>query len=188
MEQLEAYHHYCQTLFNLGDLICHFPSSNTPSLHLHIPLGSLAQRLFPPPENPRKFKDTTRLVKSGRRQRHIGPLGLLVAWRWACYDPGPAPLRPRRPPPSAARPTPPRQSGRAAFQQRTLSSTLLQAEEQSGVECAGPVDLPPATRGGGAPLLLHTRRPLLPSTPSLLLLLLLLLVLRTSFTLTCLRF
>ena len=34
------------------------------------------------------------------------------------------------------------------------------------MECAGPVDLPPATRGGGAPLLLHTRRPLLPSTPS----------------------
>ena len=47
------------------------------------------------------------------------------------------------------------QSGRAAFQQRTLSTTLLQVE-QSAVECAGPIDLPAATRGGATSLLSST--------------------------------
>ena len=114
----------------------------------------------------------------------------MARW-WACYDPGPAPLRPRRPPPSAARPPPPWQSGRTAFQQRTLSTTLLQVE-QSAVECAGPIDLPAATRGGATSLLSSTHGDhFYPLSLSLLLLLLLVLLLvlllRTSFTITCLR-
>ena len=95
MEQLEAYHHYCQTLFNLEDLICHFPSSNTPSLHLHIPLGSLAQRLFPPQKIPENSKILLDWFSLGGDRGILGP--------WACWWLGGGGPATTRDPPRCAR-------------------------------------------------------------------------------------